>query len=560
MSRQLRIAAFLTKYRNAGIFSGMDAVNGKPAPLANLRRGEGGTPEQFVDDLEAMGPTFIKVGQLLSTRADLVPPAYMAALERMQNDVAAIGIDEVRGQIEAELGVRVSSVFLELSETPIGSASLAQVHRGRLRDGREVAVKVQRPGVAEAILEDMEILAALARTADRVTTLGRRLHFADWVHEFSGMLQAELDYRQEADNLERFARHFEHDPRLCVPLPLRDLSGRRVLVMTLVDGMRIADVPDVRRIELDMRGLAESLLRGYLDQVFVHGDLHADPHPGNVLVTADDRLALVDFGMVAHVAPRLRMRLLRLLLAAVDGRGETVADILAAASQPLRGFVDADFSRDVSRVVARYSAHGRSGLYSEGRMFFDMVRLATEHGLRTPPELSLFGKTLLNLESVCDALDSGLDRRALVSEHLQGVVLRNLRKGETLPRMAGEFLELQTIVGELPGLASRSLSVLADNRLRVHLAGLEKSPLLDNLQKIANRISAGIVTASLVVASAMLMREERLFAGVDYAALVAALFVIAGLIGIGTMLSALIDDRRTQRHRDSGEDASGKRR
>ncbi|MBX3712860.1 MAG: AarF/ABC1/UbiB kinase family protein [Lysobacter sp.] len=555
-ARSMRIAAFLARYRNAGIFSGLDTTPGAASPELEATADADGTPEQFVHDLEAMGPAFVKIGQALSTRPDMVPPDFMAALERMQSDVAPIPFEQIRAQIESELGVRVGRMFAHIEPEPIGSASLAQVHRATLRDGREVAVKVQRPDVEQQIAQDLDILMGIARAADRITSVGRRVHFSEWVREFRVMLLAELDYREEADNLERFAQHFADYPQLFVPVPLRDFCSRRVLTMSLVRGVQVQDIPDVRRIEQDMTDLAEALVRGYLDQVFIHGDIHADPHPGNLLLADDGRLAILDLGMVTHVAPRRRGELLQLLLAAVDGRGEDVAEAGIGMGTSLPGFDAAGYRREVSRVIARYHAHGGSETFSEGRMFFDMVRIATQHGLRMPPELSVLGKTLMNLETVALTLEPTLDRKRVVERHLERVILTRLRGTFSASRLANDALQMQRLMEELPGQVSKCLTLLAENRLSLRIAGLEESRLIENLQKIANRISAGVVTASLVIASAMLMRGDRSIAGTDYSTIVMLLFAAAGLIGAGLVLSALITDRRAGKRGSStaGED------
>src|SRR5690606_33516466 len=322
IARTTQILRFLVKYRSAGVFSGLDldtdAVDGDEAPAND------GKPAEFVDDLEALGPTFIKIGQALSTRPDMVSPQYLAALERMQDDVAPIPFEQIREVVEAVLGVRIGKAFLEFEEQPLGCASLAQVHRATLRDGRLVAVKVQRPGIVDTMRSDLDALAHLAGGADRITDIGRRVQFADWVHEFRRTLLAELDYQAEAENLERFGQHLQGYPELLVPAPIWDLTAKRVLTMELVQGTKVTEISGLRRTEHDMSGLASALMRGYLDQVFVHGEIHADPHPGNLLVTDDGRLALFDLGMVAHVPPKQRERLLKLLFAAVDGRGEEV--------------------------------------------------------------------------------------------------------------------------------------------------------------------------------------------------------------------------------------------
>ena len=552
LARAAQILNFLLKYRDAGIFTGLDlddATGLAPDPLEDTGDAR---PEAFVNDLEALGPTFVKIGQALSTRPDMVPPAYLTALERIQDDVDPISITEVRAVVEEELGARISNVFETFDDTPLGSASLAQVHRATLRDGKQVAVKVQRPGIVEGIHSDLDALAAIADKADRWTDAGRRARFSDWVHEFRKALLAELDYRSEAENLERFNSHFEDYPELFVPMPVWDLTRKRVLTMTLVKGVKVTEITGLRRTEQDMSPLATAVMRGYLDQVFVHGEIHADPHPGNLLVTDDERIALLDLGMVAHVPPRQRERLLKLLFAAVDGRGEEVANEAIALGTRLEDFDETRYTREVSQLVSRYAARSGARSQSEGRLVLELVMLASACGLRTPPELSLLGKTLLNLEAVCRGLDPEIDVKRIVEDHLEKIMHQRLKRAFSPARLASEAMELQALVREAPAKMSNILSLAADNRFQVRIAGLEDSPLMENLQKIANRISTGIITASLILASALLMRVEggpRLF---GYPALAAGLFIIAATLGLGMVISALLRDRKAKPREVSG--------
>ena len=516
------------------------------------QRADEGRPEAFVDDQEAMGPTFIKIGQALSTRPDMVPPEYLVALERMQDDVAPAPFEDIRTVIEDELGVKLGKLFESFEETPIGGASLAQVHRARLRDGRAVAVKVQRPGIGDGIHADLDALAALARKVDRHTDVGRRTRFADWVHEFRRTLLAELDYRVEAENLDRFDAHFEAYPTLFVPKPIWDLTRARVLTMELVEGTKVTDISGLQRTEHDMGPLATSLLHGYLDQVFVHGDIHADPHPGNLLYTGDGRLGLLDLGMVAHVPPRTRERLLKLLFAAVDGRGEQVAAEGIAMGTRLEEFDEERYYRDVGQLVARYAAQTGATGQTEGRLMLDLVRLATACGLRTAPEMSLLGKTLLHLESVVHALDPDLDMKRVVEDHLNDMMRQRLRKSLSPASLASEMMDLQELVRDAPRKVSNVLSLLSENRLRVRVTGLEESHLLESLHKIANRIAAGVVTAALILASAMMMDNPdgpRLF---GYPAIAMLLFLTGASLGIAIVLSALLGDRRAKPNEERG--------
>ena len=550
LARTAQILGFLFKYRGAGVFTGLDldAATLDPGTMPETD----GKPEQFVDDLEALGPTFVKVGQALSTRPDMVPAPYLVALERMQDDVAPVPFDEIRAVVEEALGVRLGKVFAQFEETPLGSASLAQVHRATLRDGRMVAVKVQRPGIVDVVRADLDALAALAGKADRMTEIGRRMRFSDWVHEFRRTLLAELDYRAEAENLERFGEHLRGYPELYVPAPLWDLTATRVLTMELVAGTKVTELSGLRRTEQSMVELASALMRGYLDQVFVHGEIHADPHPGNLLVTDDGRLALFDLGMVAHVPPKLRERLLKLLFAAVDGRGEEVANEAIAMGTRLEDFDEERFLREVGQLVSRYAAHAGSQSLSEGRLMLELVGLSTACGLRTPPELSLLGKTLLNLEQVAHALDPDLDVKLVVERHLEHVMRERLKKSLSPSNLASELIEVQALLREAPRKISDLLSLLAENRLQVRMTGLEESRLMESLQKIANRVSAGLVTAALIVASAMMMRVDTDTRLLGYPAIALLLFVVAAGLGVAIVLSALLRDRKARPHEERG--------
>ena len=549
LARTAEIVRFLFKYRNAGVFSGVEV---DASEIDATQPQPEGRPEEFVDDLEALGPTFIKIGQALSTRPDMVPPAYLAALQRMQDDVAPAPFEDIRAVVEAELGVKLGKLFDSFEETPIGGASLAQVHRARLRDGRPVAVKVQRPGIVDGIHADLDALASLARGVDRHTDIGRRTRFADWVHEFRRSLLAELDYRTEAGNLARFGAHFERYPRLFVPQPVWNLCAQRVLTMELVEGTKATDVSGLRRTEQDLAPLAEAVMRGYLDQTFVHGEIHADPHPGNLLVTTDGRVALLDLGMVAHVPPRQRERLLKLLFGAVDGRGEEVAGEAIAMSTQLEDFDEARYVREVGQMVARYAATSGGQSQSEGRLVLELTMLGNQCGLRTPPELSLLGKTLLNLEAVSKALDPNMDVKSVVEDHLEHVMRERLKKSFSPARLASEAMEVQALVREAPRRLSDILGLLAENRLQVRMAGLDDSQLMENVQKIANRISTGIIVAALILASALLMRIEAGPRLLGYPALALVLFVVGAVLGLGIVASALLSDRKAKPNETHG--------
>jgi predicted unusual protein kinase regulating ubiquinone biosynthesis (AarF/ABC1/UbiB family) len=542
-TRISEISRFLLKYRNAGIF---DAAAVDTA-AANAAQCEGttipeGKPEEFVADLEALGPTFIKIGQALSTRADFVPPEYLAALERMQDSVKPVPIEAVRAVIEAEFGVKFNKLFAEFDETPIGAASLGQVHRATLPNGREVAVKVQRPDIGKGIVDDLDLLRTVAGTVGRFGQMNHRYGFGEWVEEFRRVLLAELDYSREAQNLEIFAENLAPYPNLRVPRPIWDFTTQRVLTMEMVWGTKVTDVAAVRRIELPLRELCADLMRAYLDQVFVHGIIHADPHPGNVLLTDKPELVLVDLGMVAHVSPRMRDSLLKLVLGTIDGRGEQVAEILIHLGTRLDDFDEARFTRDIGQMVSQFGSAPGSRT-SEGRLILDLARIGAASGLRPPPELALLGKTLLNLEAVSNALDPAMDTRAILRDHMDSVARARTKEFLSPNRLFSDMLELQELVREAPRRLSVLLRTLSDNRFRVQISGLEEARVIESMQKIANRITAGLITAALIVGAALMMRVETRIHLFGYPALAMLMFLLGAGIGIAIIVSTWMSDR-----------------
>jgi predicted unusual protein kinase regulating ubiquinone biosynthesis (AarF/ABC1/UbiB family) len=406
---------------------------------------------------------------------------------------------------------------------------------------------VQRPDVATTLREDLDMLARLAGTVGIVSDAPRRYGFTEWVGEFRKTVSAELDYRREAENLEIFTRNLEPYPKIYVPSPIWDYSSARVLTMAMVAGDKVTRISELRRIDPSesLGELGAELMRAYLDQVFVHGLIHADPHPGNVLLTTDCRLALLDLGMVAHVPPRLRDQLLKLLLAIVDGRGEQAAETFVHLSTRLEDYDEPTFSREMARLIAQYSA-APDGSQSEGRLVLELTRVGASCGLRSPAELPLLGKTLLNLEAVMDALDPNMPMKQIIEDHLQSVMQRQFKQMFSPNRIASDLLEVQELLRESPRRLSQLLRTLSDNRFRVHITGLEEARLIESMQKIANRISVGVVTAGLIMGAALIMRVPAKHLLFGYPALALVLFLLAFAGGAGLVVSSLLNDRKTK--------------
>ncbi|HYE92743.1 MAG TPA: AarF/UbiB family protein [Terriglobales bacterium] len=499
------------------------------------------TAEEFAHHLERLGPTFVKLGQLLSTRADLLPDPYLPALARLQDDVTPVSFGEVETVVRDELGVRLSKAFLEFDAAPIAAASLAQVHRAVLRDGRVVAVKVQRPGVRRQVADDLEVLEAVADLLESYSDSAKRYDVCRLVDEFRKSLLRELDYRVEAENLTVLGRALERFPRLVVPAPIADYTTSRVLTMDYVGGTKITDLSPVVLLEFGATHLADALFAAYLHQVLVDGFFHADPHPGNLLVTPDGKLALIDLGMVARLTPRMQDQLLQLLLAISEGRGDEAADYATRLGEPREDFAREDFTRAVRAVVADHQDAALRDL-QVGRLVLDVTRVAAENGLRLPPELMMLGKTFLNLDEIARRLDPEFNPQEALRSHLANVMQRRVASVLSPATVFGALIETKDLAERLPGRLNRIFDRLADDDVPVQLKGFDQTRLMMGLQKIANRITVGLLLAALIIGAAMLMEVETSFRLLGYPGLAIVFFLLAACGAVALILSVFLED------------------
>ena len=503
--------------------------------------------EELAADLEAMGPTFVKLGQLLSSRSDLLPPTYIDALSRLQDNVAPFPFSEVERIVTEDLGVRISKAFLEFDEEPLAAASLGQVHRATLREGQRVVVKVQRPDIKKQVVEDLEALAEIAAVLDRRTKIGKRFHFSDMIVEFRKTLLAELDYRREANHLTTLADNLADFERLVVPRPVPAYSTVRVLTMDHIEGSKINSLSPVALLEIDGEALAEELFRAYLKQIFIDGFFHADPHPGNVFITFDGHLALLDLGMVSRLAPRLQEQILQMVLAISEGRADDVGDVAIKIGETTPEFQEKEFRQRVEDVVAR-TQDATLGELQVGKVFLDMAKDAGEAGVRLPPELTVLGKALLNLDGIGRILAPNFDPTASIQRNSSRIMRQRMLKSVSPGSIYGGLLEVKDLVTRLPSRVNKILDAAADNRLGLKLdTGLDAHGFMMGLQTVANRITVGLVLAALIVGAAMLMHVPTTFTIFGYPGLAMLFFLGAVAGGVGLLLRIAIADRR-KRH------------
>jgi len=541
VKRYGQMARLLVKYGRADLVrsAGLDTLLADEVEPAVAEDGQ-----ELAEDLESLGPTYVKLGQLLSTRPDMLPAGYMESLARLQDKVEPFPFAEVERIVCSELGVRLSKAFEEFDPEPIAAASLGQVHRAVLRGGRAVAVKVQRPNIREQIAADLEALEEIAGVLDRFTDAGRRHDFTAMLEEFRRSLVRELDYTQEAMHLEIIGQNLREFEQITVPDPIRNYTTSRVLTMDYVRGRKITALSPLARMEMSGEQLGAVLFRAYLKQILVDGIFHADPHPGNVFITDDGRLALIDLGMVGRIAPVMQDNLLKLLLAISEGKGEDAAHVAIGIGDKLPDFDEKEYVREVSQLIALHQGVTVEQI-DTGRVILELIRQAGLTGLRLPAELTLLGKTLLNLDIVATVLAPDADFNGIIRENASDIMRKRLVKSATPGNVFSTVLEMNEFVQRLPVRLNRVLDKVAENELSLRVDAFDEVQLMEGMQKIANRITLGLVLAALILGAAMLMRVETSFRIFGYPGLAMLLF-LAAVIG-GVLLAYNIVFRDTHR-------------
>ena len=551
-SRYADLVRLLLRYGRSDLVSGAQADEfavGEAAATGGSDETE--KAERFARDLEAMGPTYIKMGQLLSTRFDLLPTAYTEALTRLQDTVAPFPFDEVREIVESELGARIKDLFATFDEEPLASASLGQVHRATTRSGKDVVVKVQRPDVRDTIRDDMTVLGKITEVADKRTTLGRSYGLSQLLSQFRRSLVGELDYRREAKNLLRFVELTRDYDHLVVPEPLLQLTTSRVLTMEHIEGRKVTDLGPLALMDIEARPMVEELFRCYLRMILDDGVLHADPHPGNLLVTDDGRIALLDLGMVATVPARVQTQVVKVLLAISDGDGEECARVLAEMGHPLEDYDPAAFRDEVAHLVSE--AVGSGPDMEAGRVLVDLSRISGSHGLRPPAEMSMIGKALLNLDQATAHLDPTFAPAEAIRDNVSEIFASSLK---TSPGgILAAAIEAKEFTALLPKRANRILDAVSQGELRVNVDAIDEQRLHLVLQRVANRLTLGLIIAATIIGAAMMMRVEtdaRIF---GFPAIAMVFFTVAVVAAVALGVQIVLTDRKLARtHRPGSED------
>ncbi len=499
------------------------------------------TPEEVVEDLKKMGPTYIKLGQLLSTRPDLLPDRYLEALTSLQDDLPTIPYEEIREIVEEEIGNRISKAFNWFEEEPLASASIGQVHLAELRSGKKVAVKIQRPGIRKKFLEDLDTLEEMAGVAVKHTEIGKKYAFSDVLAELKRIMLHELDYLREAENLVTLGTNLKQYKRLLVPQPIPDYTTSRVLTMEFVKGEKVTNISPLRKLEEDHTALIEELIESYLKQIVLDGFVHADPHPGNIHLLENNKIALIDLGMVAQFSKKMQDYLLRLLVGLSKNDGEEISGILLEMSERNEKSSEKQFERHIVHMV-NDSRHSTAEDMQTGKLLIQMNRSAAQNGIYLPVEVNILGKILLNMDQIILALAPNFDLRNAVRKYVSEIMQKKAINELSPEDMFSALLESKKLAENLPERINKITDNLAKNNFSFKVDALDEKRLTDGFQKIANRITVGIIIAAMIVGAAMMMSVPSPFTIFGYPGLAIIFFLIAAIGGMALSYSILFMD------------------
>jgi len=488
--------------------------------------------------LEELGPTFVKLGQILSTRPDLIPLEYLQELTRLQDDVPPFSYEEVREIIQLETGKTPEEVFQHFEKTPLAAASIGQVHKARLKDGEELAVKVQRPGIRKIIEVDLEIMLHLASLMERHVEGAKTHHPTRIVEEFAQSLEKEIDYTIEASHIERFARQFMDDETIYVPKVFHEITTKRILVMEFIEGIKASEVDHLRQEEYDFQEIAARGADLTMKQVFVHGFFHADPHPGNIFILPNNVICYLDFGMMGRINRQEREDFADLVTHVVQRDEKRLPGALLKLAEYEEEPNKGELERDLAGFIDQYLYCPLREL-EVGRLLERLLEILTKHRLHLKPDLFLMIKALSSVEGLGRMLDPNFE----IIKHAEPFI-RHVRFNRLSPKRIAEDMidsgtDLIDLLKEIPGELRTILKQAREGKVRIEFEHRGLDPMLFTHNRISNRIAFAIVLASLIIGSSLIVVSGIPPKWHEIPIIGLAGFIVAGIMGFWLLISIL---------------------
>ena len=457
--------------------------------------------------IEELGPTFVKFGQMLSTRPDIVPQDLIEELEKLQDEVPTFPTEDAKRLIEKELGGSIESLFKEFPDFPFSAASMAQVYKAVLPEGEEVAIKVQRPGIADVIEIDLAIMQDYARRFKKKQKAELGIDPETMVSEFARAIRKELNFKIEAGNVAHFDSDYHDDPTIHVLKVYKRYTTEKILTMEFIDGVKITDSikPEVReQFRIDPKLVASRALELVLKQIFAHGYFHADPHPGNIRVLEDSIICFLDFGMMGTLSARLREQLADILIGVVTQDERKLTRTIISLGRGSQSVNEDELESDIAELIKMYAFGATLDDFDLGAFLGEISDLITAYGLRGPRDFYLLGKALSSIQGVCAVVDPYLNLMAQAKPYAEQLAMERLDPKRAIKEISSSALETSKLMLELPYTLNELLRLVkrGEGKVKFEIFGLE--PLIESLERITDRLSFALIMAAFLIASALI--------------------------------------------------------
>ena len=492
--------------------------------------------------LEELGPTFLKMGQILSTRPDLLPVEFMKELSKLQDEVPPFPFSEVEAVIKKDLQNPIEQIFSSFDEQPLAAASIGQVHKARTLDGKDAVVKIQRPHIHRTIEVDLEIMMHLADLMERHLEGWDIQHPTRIVEEFAHTLERELDYTLEAAHIERFSRQFEDEPAVYVPQVYREATTSRVLTMEHIGGVKPSDIDRLEKEGLDRSKIAQQGLVLIMKQIFIHGFFHADPHPGNIFILPDNVICYIDFGMMGRLDLETRERFANLIMSIVHRDEREAAEALLRLTLSEEEPDYPVLQREVAEFMDQHCYRPLKDV-ELGSLLHQILEIATKHRLGIPPDLFLMIKALSTVEGLGLTLDPDLDVIEQAAPFMKRIQLNRIHPRRIAKDMANSGTELFHLLKDIPGEVRTILKLARRGKIKMEFEHRGLEPMIAANDRISNRLSFAIVLASLVIGSGLIVLSGIPPKWHEIPVIGLIGFLIAGFMGFWLLISIIRSGR-----------------
>ena len=490
--------------------------------------------------LEELGPTFVKLGQILSTRPDIIPREYIKELEKLQDEVPPYSYDLVEQMVQKELGANVSELFKSFDEKPFAAASLGQAHKAILKEDKvKVVVKVQRPDMEKIIETDLDILFQLARLTEKYIPESRLYDPVGVAEEFAKTIRMELDYGTEGRNAERFRKNFKEDKTVFIPNIYWELSSKYILTMEYIEGIKINHLKELDKAGYDRKQIAENGAKAFMKQMLIDGFFHADPHPGNILVMENEIIGFMDFGMMGKIDKESREKYIDLLIAVLEyDSNKILAGMLELGFTSQETIDTRSFKIDIADILAQYYDKALKEI-KLGEFVTQLVQISIKYHIKMPAELTLLGKSLLTIEGIGLVLDPDFNLTEIAKPYIKEIILERKSPQRLLFKLSNDLSEFYHLMVLIPRQLSKTLRKMEEGIFKLELQHRGLENLINALDKATNRLSYSLILVAIIIGSSLIMQTDKGLQFMGFPVIGVMGYIISGILGLGLVIMIL---------------------